>query len=293
MTKREKLVDLSSFLVQILNGINSILIIILVALGLVIIYGLMRVINMAHCEFFTLGAYTVFVTQWAGLGFWVGLLSATVVVGLIGMAIEFFVVRFLYQRPLDTILATWGLSIAIRQFIIVIFGPRGEVIVLPVTATLTFAGIEYPLYRLFIMTASIVLIAGTFYVFLKTDYGLQARAVIENKDIAEALGINARRMYRDTFTFGAALAGIAGAIMCPLISVDPQMGMGYLIPAFLSIIIGGEGTLHALLVGGSVIGGGDSIFSYLISPTWAQVFVFSIAIVIIRFKPKGILGKYS
>ena len=285
--------NISSFIIQVLNGFDYILILILVALGLVIIFGLMEVINMAHGEFFLLGAYTVVMAQWAGISFWVSLMVSTIVLGLIGLAIEFLCIRFLYDRPMDTILATWGISIGIKQFIILVFGPAGQMVANPLPAMVKFSGIEYPAYRLFTMGASIVVILFTFYVFLRTDYGLKARAVIANRHMASALGINTRKIYRTTFIFGSALAGLAGAIMSPLMSVDPQMGLGYLLPAFLAIIVGGMGTLYGVLGGGTIIGGADSIFSYLISPVGAQIIVFSMAIFIIRIKPQGLFGRES
>jgi len=285
--------DLSSFIIQVLNGFNLILILILVALGLVIIFGLMQVINMAHGEFFLLGAYTVVMAQWGGLNFWVGLVFSAVVVGLIGLMVEFFCIRYLYGRLMDTILATWGISIGIKQFIILVYGPAGQMVTHPLPAMVRFLGIEYPAYRLFTMAASIVIILFTFYVFLRTDYGLKARAVIANRNMASVLGINTRKMYRTSFVFGSALAGLAGGIMSPLMSVDPQMGLGYLIPAFLAIIVGGLGTLYGVLGGGTIIGGADSIFSYLISPVGAQIIVFSMAIVLIRLRPQGMFGKQS
>jgi urea transport system permease protein len=285
--------DFSSFIIQVFNGFNLILILILVAIGLVIIFGLMQVINMAHGEFFLLGAYTVLMAQWGGINFWVSLMLSIIVVGLIGLAIEFLCIRYLYERPMDTILATWGISIAIKQLIILVYGPAGQMITHPLPAMVSFLGIEYPAYRLFTMVASIIVILFTFYVFLRTDYGLKARAVIENRNMASALGINTRKMYRITFVFGSALAGLAGGIMSPLMSVDPQMGLGYLIPAFLAIIIGGMGSLYGVLGGGSIIGGADSVFGYLISPVGAQIIIFSIAIILIRLRPQGIFGRQT
>jgi len=285
--------DFSSLMIQVLNGFNLILILLLVAIGLVIIYGLMEVINIAHGELFLLGAYTVVMAQQWGLSFWIGISFSVIVVGLVGLALEFFCIRHLYERPLDTILATWGISIGIKQFIIIVFGPAGQVVRRPFPASVIFLGIEYPVYRLFTMAASIAVITLTLYIFLKTDYGLQARAVIANRSMSSVLGINTRKMYQTTFVFGSALAGLAGGIMSPLMSVDPQMGLGYLIPAFLAIILGGVGSLYGVLWGGSIIGGSDSVFSYLISPVGAQIIVFSIAVILIRLRPQGILGKKS
>jgi branched-chain amino acid transport system permease protein/urea transport system permease protein len=225
-----------------------------------------------------------------GLGFWVGLLLAPIVVGCLGMAIEYIFIRHLYRRFLDTILATWGISIAIKQLVIIIFGPAGLMIKPPLPQSIHISGLEYPAYRLFIMGVALVVILTTFYIFLRTDFGLGARSVIANRDMAAALGINTRWMYRTTFTFGSALAGLAGAVMAPLMSCDPQMGLGFFIPAFLSILVGGAGTLSGILVGGAVVGGSDSFISFLFSPVTAQIVVFSLAIVLIRFRPQGLIG---
>jgi branched-chain amino acid transport system permease protein/urea transport system permease protein len=281
---------MADLIIQILNGLNFILVLIMVAIGLMIIFGLMRVINMAHGEFFLLGAYTVVMTNRLGLGFWPALLLAPFTVGLIGMFIEYACIRHLYRRPLDTILATWGVSLAIKQLVIIIFGPAGLTVSPPLPRMISMAGIEYPAYRLFIMVIALIIIAITFFVFLKTDFGLGARAVIANRDMAAALGINTRRMYRTTFTFGAALGGLAGAVMAPVMSCDPQMGLGFFIPAFLSILVGGTGTLYGVLAGGTIVGGGDSLFSSYFSPVVAQVVIFSLAITLIRMRPQGLLG---
>lgn len=281
---------MENVLIQILNGINFTFVLILVAMGLMIIFGLMNVINMAHGEFFLIGAYTVVITDKTGLGFWPGLILAPIVVGLLGMAIEFLCIRHLYQRFLDTILATWGISIAIKQLVIIVFGPAGLMIQPPLPQTVSVFGLEYPAYRIFIMAMSMIVIVVTFFVFLKTDLGLGARAVIANKDMAASLGINTRRMYRTTFTFGSAIAGLAGAVMAPLMSCDPQMGLGFFVPAFLSILVGGAGTLGGVLLGSVIVGGGDSLVSTLFTPVSAQIVIFVLAIILIRIRPQGLLG---
>src|SRR5262249_47359820 len=153
-----------------------------------------------------------------------------------------------YHRFIDTILATWGLSIAIKQAVIVLFGPTAQQVANPFPGTVALLGTVYPAYRLFVMAASIVVATATFLLFYRTKFGLAARGVIANRMMASSLGINTRRMDRATFALGAALAGFAGAVMAPLMSVDPQMGVGFLIPAFLSILVGGTGSLAGALL---------------------------------------------
>ena len=274
----------------LLNTFSYVLVLILVALGLVVVFGMMRVINMAHGELFMLGAYTVVAMQGAGAPFWLAVVAAPAVVGLIGLVIEQLLVRHIYHRTLDTILATWGLSIALKQAVVLVFGPASLSVNAPIDAGLAVGDFVYPVYRLVLMAVALAIVAATFWVFLRTDFGLAARAVIARPSTAACLGIDTRRMYRTSFVIGTALAGLAGALVSPLISVDPQMGLGYLIPAFLSILVGGAGPLAGVLVGGGVVGGADNLLTVWLSPVAAQIAVFILAILVIRLRPQGILG---
>jgi urea transport system permease protein len=274
----------------VLNGTTYVLVLILVALGLAVVFGMMRVINMAHGELFMLGAYVMVAAQALGMPFWVGVLAAPVLVGLAGLAIELLLIRHVYRRPLDTILATWGLSIAIKQAVVLTFGPAAFSVPLPIDATLSVGAFAYPVYRLVLTGLALLIIAATFWLFLRTDFGLIARAVIARPQTAAALGIDTRRAMRASFVLGTGLAGLAGALVAPLISVDPQMGLGYLVPAFLSILIGGAGPLAAVLVGGGLVGGVDSLLTLRISPVAAQIAVLTLAVVVIRLRPSGMLG---
>ncbi len=278
------------FLLPFIDATSYILILVLIALGLMIVFGMMGVINMAHGELFMIGAYVMVVCQSAGLPFIAGLILAPVIVGLLGLLIEALLIRHIYLRPLDTILATWGLSIALKQAIVLLFGPESQSIASPINDMISIGDFSYPLYRTLVMLAALLLIGGTFWIFLKTDFGLQVRAVIARPDTAATLGINTRRLYRWSFVIGTALAGLAGALIAPTISVDPQMGLGYLIPGFLSILVGGAGPLAGVVVGGSVVGGANSLLTVWISPVAAQIAVFILAILVIRLRPEGILG---
>jgi branched-chain amino acid transport system permease protein/urea transport system permease protein len=273
-----------------LDALSFMLALLLVALGLIIIFGLMNVINMAHGEFFLLGAYTVVLVQDAGGGFWLGLLAAPFVLAALGLLLEELVVRHVYHRFIDTILATWGLSLALKQAVIVAFGPTAQQVQNPLPSQVLILGAVYPSYRLFIMAAAIAVAAGTFFLFYRTRLGLAARGVIANRAMAASLGIDTRAMDRATFAFGAALAGLAGAVMAPLMSVDPQMGVGFLVPAFLSILVGGAGSLPGALLGTSVIAGSSTVVASIWTQVVAQIAVFSLAIVIIRMFPRGLAG---
>lgn len=272
-----------------LDTISFVLTLVLVTLGLVIIYGMMNVINMAHGELFLLGAYTLATAQSVGVPFWIGILLAAIIVGFVGLVIEELVIRHVYGRPIDTILATWGLSIVIKQIIIILFGPAAVILTNPSPGTVSLAGMEYPIYRLIIMLVSLVLAASVYAVLFRTSLGLQIRGVIANREMAGSLGVNTRMMDRGTFVAGAGLAGVAGAVMAPIMSVDPQMGVGFLIPAFLAVLVGGLNSLLGALVGAGVIGGATTTLSSLFPQATAQIVVFLIAIVVIRRFPLGIL----
>lgn len=282
------MIDLAIIL---LNMASYVLVLVLVALGLVVVFGMMRVINMAHGELFMLGAYSVVVVTDLGAPFWLAVLLAPLIVGAIGLVIEVLLIRHVYRRTLDTILATWGLSLVLQQAIVLLFGPAAQNVDVPMQATLSVGDFSYPVYRLVLMFLALAVIAAVFAVFLRTDFGLAARAVIARPDTAACLGIDTRKLYRWSFVIGTAIAGLAGALVAPLISVDPQMGLGYLIPGFIAIMVGGAGPLAGVLVGGGLIGGTSNLATLWLSPVLAQIIVFALAILIIRVRPQGLLGR--
>jgi branched-chain amino acid transport system permease protein/urea transport system permease protein len=274
-----------------LDALCYILTLLLVSIGLVIIFGMMNVVNMAHGEFFLLGAYTVVVLQRVGGPFWLAMITAFAAVALVGLLVEALVVSRIYHRALDTILATWGVSLIIKQAIIILFGPASQQVFSPFQAPVHFLGIVYPSYRLFIMTLSILISLATFIILYKTNLGLIVRGVIANRNMAGCLGLDTRRIDRVTFALGSGLAGLAGAIMAPLMSVDPQMGLGFFLPGFLSILVGGAGSPLGALWGSGLVGGGTSIIAAIKTPVVSQIIVFSMAMVVIRVFPNGISGR--
>ena len=281
---------MAAVLIVALDAANFVLALLLVTLGLVILFGLMNVINMAHGEMFLLGAYAVVLVERHGGGFWLALALAPLALAVIGLLIEELVIRHVYHRFIDTILATWGLSISLKQTVIIAFGPTAQQVDNPLPQAVAILGTRYPVYRLFIMAVAVLIATGTFLLFYRTSLGLVARAVIANRPMASSLGLNTRRMDRLTFAFGAALAGLAGAVMAPLMSVDPQMGVGFLIPAFLSILVGGSGSLLGTLLGTTLIAGAGTVVSSIWTQITAQIVVFALAIVVIRLFPQGLTG---
>ncbi|MEJ8814525.1 branched-chain amino acid ABC transporter permease [Variovorax ureilyticus] len=281
----------TDLLAVLLDSVSYFLVLLLVALGLVVIFGLMNVINMAHGEFFLVGAYTAVAITKAGLSFWWALLAAPLVLCVVGWMVEIAIVRFVYHRFIDSILATWGLSLMLKQLIVVVFGPTSQGVGDPVATTVSVLGVSYPAYKLLVMAASVALTTLTFVLLYRTPTGLMIRGVIANRKMAGSLGINTRRLDVGTFMAGAALAGFAGAAMAPLMSVDPQMGSGFLIPAFLSILVGGTTSFAGVVTGAALISGGNTWLAALRDPVFAQIVVFSLAILVFRFFPSGLLGK--
>jgi len=237
-----------------------------------------------------MGAYGVLTLQSLGLPFWLCLALAPLIVAVIGLLAEELLIRRTYERLLDTILATWGLSLFLRQGLVLLYGPGSHAVSAPALGSVMLAGQAYPVYRLVVMLVSAAAIVATFYVFFRTDWGLKARAVIANRNMAACLGINTRALDRLTFAWGAGLAGLAGAVMSPLISIDPNAGLGWLVPGFLSILVAGLGSISGPLAGAAGVSAVDSLASALSSPVWAQLTVFVAAILVIRFFPQGLLA---
>src|SRR5690606_28085373 len=177
-------------LALLLDALNYTSVLLLVSIGLVIVFGLMQVINLAHGEFFLLGAYSVLVAQNFGLPFWIALPLAFAAVSVVGLICDMCILRFIYHRPVDTILATWGLSLAIKQAIIIIFGPASQIIDAPFTGAVHILGIEYSSYRLFVMAMAILVAVIAFICLYRTRFGLSARAAMANRRMAQCLGVN-------------------------------------------------------------------------------------------------------
>lgn len=274
----------------LLNGLSLASVLALVAIGLAIIFGLMRVVNLAHGEMFILGSYTVLAFYDVTGSLWLGVLAAPLVVGAAGWLIERSVIRTLYQRPLDTLVATWGLSIVIRELLKVVFGGGSRNLPLPITATVRIGSTTYPGYRIFLIFVAVVVIGLVLWIFLRTEFGLKVRAVIQNREMASAMGIDASRIDQIVFASGAALAGFAGAVMTPLVTLNPEVGLFFLARSFLVVIVGGVGSLVGTVFGAVLIGAGDAMISFLTRPVIAEVALFVLAIVLIRIRPRGLLA---
>jgi branched-chain amino acid transport system permease protein/urea transport system permease protein len=273
----------------VLNSLTLISILMLVALGLAVVYGLMGVINMAHGEFVTIGAYTVAAVQGLSGSYWLGLVLAPVVGALVGLIIERTTIRYLYTRPIATILATWGLSLVLQQLLQLAFGAAPQRVEGPLQSSVALLGSSYPAYRLWLITAAVSIVLGCFAVLRWTRFGLDVRTVIQDRDMAEALGINTRRVYQQAFSAGAALAAVAGALIAPLTVVIAQMGVNYLARSFFVVIVGGVGSIAGVAAGGAFVGGLETVFNYELRATVSQALVLVLAVILVRFRPRGLV----
>lgn len=258
----------------------------IVSSGLLIVFGVMKIINFAHGAFMTVGAYAALITSHLGLPSIAAPFVAFVAGGFLGAAAEIIIVRRLYSRPLDAILATWGLGIVIGQTLTLIFGREVQFVPAPVTGTLAFIGNEYSLYRLLLLPAAIVI--GILFTALLTGtrLGLSTRAVIMNETLAQGLGIDSTRVRLLTFGIGSGLAAVAGAAVTPLASVDPNMGLPWLIGAFMLVMVSG-GSLPTLALSCLVLGGLQVLISTFVSPILGGLTIAVLAAVALRLRPEG------
>ncbi|MEM6464402.1 MAG: branched-chain amino acid ABC transporter permease [Pseudomonadota bacterium] len=263
----------------------------LVALGLAVVFGLLGVMNMAHGEFVMLGAYSVFVVQTAGLPFIAAVPLALAVCAGIGVLVEWSVIRHLYRRPFDTLLATWGISIVIREVVEAGFGRDFKSVDQVLPGTVSFLGAPYPAYRLVLLAAIIIFFALLLVWYRRSNTGARIKAMVSNPALAAAVGIDTARLARLTFVFGVCTAGIAGVALAPLVRIEPYMGIDYLLSSFFILVVGGLGSLEGLLIGSAFIGGFDTSISTLFSKTSGYLTVLVISILFLWLRPDGLYAR--
>jgi urea transport system permease protein len=280
-------------------------ILLLVALGLAITYGAMGVINMAHGEMVMIGAYvTVLSGIWLGVNIFFAIPIAFIVTALIGLGIERIIVRRLYGRLLDTLLATWGVAILIQQAVRLEFGlsffgihvqglgPGLQNVSVPAVLQGTFmlGGAEINRYRAFIILVTAILTAATWLIMYRTPIGMQVRAIIRNPKMAAACGIDVGRINAITFAFGSGLAGIAGVMMSGFKTVFPDMGTPMVVDGFMVVVMGGVGSLLGSVFSAGILGEIDGIVAAGTNDILARAVVFAVVIMIIVLKPKGLFS---
>ena len=258
----------------------------IVASGLLAIFGILKIINFAHGAWLTVGAYCAVVTGGLGINPWFALPIAFITGAVLGGVTEVCIVRPLYRRPLDAILATWGLGIVIGQVITLVFGRDVQLTENLLSGTVPVLGVDYSLYRLFALLAAIAIGLGFAILLEGTRLGLSARAVIMNETLARSLGLDTAKVRLVTFMIGTGLAALAGVLLTPLTSVDPNMGVAWLTGAFMLVMVAGS-SISALAVACIVFGGAQVIVSIFISPILGAITVAVLCALVLRVRPKG------
>jgi branched-chain amino acid transport system permease protein len=266
-------------------------IMVLVVSGLAVIASLMGIFNLAHGEFVLLGAYTVYLFREWGLPIMLGMIAAPFVAAAFGAVVERGVIRRLYAQPVIAMLATYAIGLIIRETVRGLIGGQYYVIEEPFPGSFEVGALSFSIWRVFIIAATVAVMTGSWLFLTRSALGLQMRGALENPALARASGISTDRLYALTFAFGAALAGLAGALMVPLFSLSADLGVRFLVQAFLSVMLGGIGTFEGPLLGAAMIGAMVPGFQWLreipgvvdvVNPVLAEVLVFVTALVIVK-----------
>ena len=273
---------------QIVYGISNL---VLISLGLAIIFGMMRVINLAHGEFLMLGGYVVVVTTNAGVNIWIAMLVlAPLIVGLIGVVVERLLIRWLYGRMVDTLLATWGLSLLLIGLVTTVFGASTATTISPPLGVIAIGDFTSSAYELFLIGITAALCVAVWATLKLTPLGLVARGTMQNAEMAAALGVSTSRIYMITFGLGAAVSGLAGGLLAPITGVLPTIGATYIAKAFITVISGGAAILSGTVSASALLGGINGVFAFLAGPTLGEVALLVAAIILLRLMPRGITG---
>jgi urea transport system permease protein len=275
-----------------LDILYSIAVLVLISAGLAVVFGMMRVINLAHGEFMMMGGYATIVATKAGINVYVAMLIvAPIVVGIIGLIVERLVIRHLYGRLVDTMLATWGLSLAFTGLAVMIFGNTTTGVSTPISG-FSLGAYQVNGYNFFIIIVSILLLIGGYAVLRGTRLGLVARGTMQSADMAAALGYSPDRVYMMTFFAGSALAGLAGGVLAPLVGLVPTWGSAYIAKAFITVISGGASIVTGLLSSATLFGLVSQIFTFISGPVIGEVALLVTAIILLRLLPQGITGRF-
>jgi urea transport system permease protein len=276
-------------LIQILYAISSLIVI---SSGLAVIFGMMKVINLAHGEFMMLGAYATIEAMRLGINLWVAIfVVAPLTVGLIGIVLERVFIRRLYGRMIDTMLATWGLSLLLIGAVTSIAGNTTAGVSAPL-GNFTIGAYSVSSYTLVIIVVGALLALVLRWVLLHTSLGLIARGTMQNPQMADALGINPSLVYSATFAIGAALSGFAGGLLAPLTGVVPTMGGAFIAKAFITVIGGGPAIVVGLVSASTLFGAINQIATFASTPVFGEVALLVGAIIMLRLLPQGITGRF-
>jgi branched-chain amino acid transport system permease protein len=265
-------------------------IIVLVVLGLGIIASMMGIFNFAQGEFVLLGAYITYLASIHGIPVWIGMASAPFLVGALGFVLEALIIRRFYAAPIVAMLGTYALSLIIREIVRGLIGGLYLSVPEPIGGSIDVGSVHISAWRLVIVIVTIAVMIGCYLLLARTSFGLRVRATLENPALARASGISTARIYGATFAFGAALAGLAGALVVPVFSLFADLGIRFLIQGFVAVMVGGVGSFIGPVAGAAVIGTMSAALPWVMAPVIADVLVFVLAIAFIKFRPQGLLS---
>jgi branched-chain amino acid transport system permease protein len=271
------------FTTQLLDVVTTAGVLYIVALGLLIVYGVLKIINLAHGAFLAIGAYAGVIATRLGWNPWTAVLLAVLIGVAVAALVEWRVLSGLYARPLDTILATWGLNIIVVQSITLYFGREIHFAESAMQRAVDVGTVTYSAYRLVLLLIAVALGVTVWLILQRTQIGIVARAVIMNEDLAQALGINTRLVRFITFALGAGLAAVAGALITPLVSVHPNLGVPWLINAFMLVLVAGVSLVN-LAAAALLLGGAQVLVSSYGNPVLGSLTIVILAVIILRFR---------
>jgi urea transport system permease protein len=294
---------MSIWITQIFNGLSLGSVLLIISLGLAFSFGLMKVINMAHGEFIMVGAYVTFVFQKylaaslggvdPGIWFLLSIPAAFLVTGLLGILLEKGLIRFLYGRPLDTLLATWGVGLILQQAARSIFGAANVQVSSPawLNGGLAVLDATLPYKRLFIIALVLIAIAIIYIFLYRSTNGRRIRAVMQNREMASALGVPSETVDALTFGLGSGLAGLAGCVLTLIGPIGPSIGTNYIVDAFLVVVLGGSGGFAGTILAAPLIGIANTVLEFSTTASLAKVLVFVLIILFLQWRPTGILAQ--
>ena len=265
---------------------------VLVVLGLGVIASMMGIFNFAHGEFVLLGAYTVYLVTEGGLPVWIGMIAAPFAVGLVGLILERAVIRRFYAAPIVAMLGTYAIALALREGVRMLLAGQFFSVVAPLVGSFSMGEVSISKWRTAVILITVLVMVACWLLLTRTRFGLQVRASLENPALARASGISTGRVYAATFTFGAALAGLAGGLMVPIYALNADMGVPFLIKSFLAVMLGGMGSFEGSIVGAAFVGATSAALPWAIKPVVADMLVFLIAVAIVKFRPEGLLSTW-
>ncbi len=298
----ESYIARGNFLGTCFRGLSLSAVLLVAALGLAITFGLMGIINMAHGEMIMIGAYTAYVSQnlfvkWFGQGtrgfdfyFAMALPLSFVAAGLVGLVLERGIIRFLYKRPLESLLATWGVSLVLQQIFRNVFGAANVQVYSPswLSGNLTWHDVTFAFNRVFVIGFAVAIVLGTWLLLTRTSLGLQVRAVMQNRRMASCMGVRTDRVNMATFAFGSGLAGMAGACLAQIGNIGPSLGQSYIVDCFMVVVLGGVGNLVGTVSAAGGIGVTDQILQPYLGAVLGKITVLAAIILFLQWRPAGL-----